>query len=65
MTSTTWARVRGVSTAPVVLAVIVVAVAMAFYAYHWWYSQTKAAELASQWAQKIAEFTTSDLHHYL
>jgi len=35
MTSTTWARVRGVSTAPIVLAVVVVAVAMAFYAYQW------------------------------
>jgi len=55
MTTTTWARARGVSTAPIVLAVIVVALAMAFYAYQWWYAQTKAAELASQWAQKIAE----------
>jgi len=49
------AKARGVSTAPVVLAVIVVAMAMAFYAYQWWYSQTKAAELASQWAQRLAE----------
>jgi len=49
------ARARGVSTAPVVLAVIVVALAMAFYAYQWWHFQTRAAELASQWAQKIAE----------
>jgi len=46
---------RGISTAPIVLAIVVFGVAAAFLSYQWFYAQQKAAEAAALLNAKIAE----------
>ncbi|MGC9171181.1 MAG: hypothetical protein ACP5HD_10660 [Thermoproteus sp.] len=45
---------RGVSTTPVILAVLLVAITAFFVLLNWTWSQGKASERASQFAQELA-----------
>ncbi|MEM1597930.1 MAG: hypothetical protein QXI07_05455 [Pyrobaculum sp.] len=51
-------HMRGVSTFPIVLAIVTVAVAAGVYIAQWWWAAVKAAELEARWAQKVAEYKT-------
>ena len=52
---------RGISTTPIVLAIVVFGVAAAVLAYQWYYAQQKAAEEAALLNAKIAEAQTNCL----
>lgn len=46
---------RGISTFPVVLALLAVAIAAFFFLLQWTWAHGRGSELASQFAQKLAE----------
>ena len=46
---------RGISTTPVVLALLIIAIAAFFFLLQWTWAQGRGSELASQFAQKLAE----------
>jgi hypothetical protein len=46
---------RGISTAPIVLAIVVVGIAAAVLSYQWFYAQQKASEAAALLSAKVAE----------
>ncbi|MEM0183514.1 MAG: hypothetical protein QXU93_08020 [Thermoproteus sp.] len=47
---------RGVSTAPIVFAIITIAVAAGVQLLQWYYAQMKASQLEAQWAQDVARY---------
>jgi type II secretory pathway pseudopilin PulG len=53
---------RGISTAPLVLAVLIILVTAAISAIWWYYSQQKAAEQAALLNQKLVDEQAKCLH---
>ena len=53
---------RGISTAPLVLAVLIILVTAGISAIWWYYSQQKAAEQAALLNQKLVDEQTKCLH---
>jgi hypothetical protein len=54
--------VRGISTAPLVLAVLIILVTAAISAMWWYYSQQKAAEQAALLDQRLVDEQAKCLH---
>jgi len=54
--------VRGISTAPLVLAVLIILVTSAISAIWWYHSQQKAAEQATLLDQRLVDEQTKCLH---
>lgn len=47
---------RGVSTAPIIFALVTVAVLAMVFLLQWYYAQAKASELQARWSQEVARY---------